>query len=82
MSLKSLTIKGSASQKSTTLTPLSSELELSLMDFLIKHGFTIASSCSGEGICKKCVVNDDLISCQIKVKDCLELHPLIAIAYL
>ena len=32
----------------------------SLMDFLISHGIPIASSCSGEGICRKCIVNVDI----------------------
>lgn len=43
-----------------------------LMQFLIENQIRIASSCSGEGVCKKCVVNDQLISCQITLEEFLK----------
>ena len=36
-----------------------------LMNFLREKEIPIASSCYGEGICRKCIVNKDLLSCQI-----------------
>jgi Na+-transporting NADH:ubiquinone oxidoreductase subunit NqrF len=43
--------------------------DLTLMDFLMFHKITIASSCAGAGTCKKCNVNDSLLSCQVKLKE-------------
>ena len=62
-------IYGNASQTSYSLDITKEELTLTLMDFLNHHDVHIASSCNGEGVCKKCVVNKDIISCQIKVAD-------------
>ena len=42
---------------------------ISLMDFLRNNGVPVASSCYGEGVCKKCVVNKDILSCQIRILD-------------
>ncbi len=42
---------------------------ISLLDYLLKHGITVASSCKGEGKCKKCVVNSNLLSCQIDMNN-------------
>lgn len=44
---------------------------LSLMNFLMANKITIASSCGGEGTCKKCIVNQTQLSCQILIKDFL-----------
>lgn len=38
-----------------------------LMNFLINNKITVASSCNGEGKCKKCIINNDVVSCQITV---------------
>jgi ferredoxin len=39
----------------------------SLMDFLLSNQIPIASSCLGEGICRKCIVNKEILSCQIEL---------------
>ena len=62
-------VKGLASGKINTLT-YDPESETVLMDFLREQGFAIASSCYGEGVCRKCVVNEDVLSCQVRMKDC------------
>jgi uncharacterized 2Fe-2S/4Fe-4S cluster protein (DUF4445 family) len=46
-----------------------------LMDYLISQGIPIASSCKGEGVCSKCTINSNLLSCQISLKNFLELYP-------
>ncbi|MBY0518296.1 MAG: 2Fe-2S iron-sulfur cluster binding domain-containing protein [Bacteriovoracaceae bacterium] len=46
-----------------------------LMFFLMQQGLPIASSCAGDGVCKKCVVNGDRLSCQIRVGDWLRDFP-------
>lgn len=74
MSVKAIKVVGLASGKETILYPKAFDLNLNLMDYLIKAGFTIASSCSGEGVCRKCVVNEDLVSCQMMVADFLNLN--------
>jgi hypothetical protein len=38
-----------------------------LMRWLQRHGVNVASSCDGEGVCRKCIVNGDTLSCQITV---------------
>lgn len=39
-----------------------------LLNFLLENNYTIASSCSGEGKCKKCIFNKDQLSCQLQIK--------------
>lgn len=46
--------------------------DISLMEFLHTKNVPVASSCHGEGICQKCVVNNDLLSCQISLKKFLK----------
>ncbi len=66
--IKELIIFGEASQKIVkTFKIKPSELNKSLMDFLLKNGIPVASSCSGEGRCQKCIVKwgpDSILSCQ------------------
>lgn len=66
-----LTIRGEASGKVVKVIKLS-ELpieEISLMDYLIKQSVPVASSCYGEGVCRKCVTSSDLLTCQVKLSD-------------
>ncbi len=69
--MQKLTVQGLASQKESSLIVTVDDLTLSLIDFLIKNQIPVASSCSGEGICKKCVINEEILSCQITVKEFL-----------
>ncbi|MCB9060864.1 MAG: hypothetical protein H6622_05020 [Halobacteriovoraceae bacterium] len=39
-----------------------------LLSLLQELKFPIASSCEGEGICKKCVVNGNLLTCQVSLE--------------
>lgn len=69
-----LEIHGKASNKKIKEIDLvNSQSEISLMDFLRMNEIPIASSCYGEGICKKCVFNRELLSCQIKISDIIHL---------
>ena len=38
-----------------------------LMNYLINNNITVASSCKGEGKCRKCLINNDVLSCQISI---------------
>lgn len=63
-------VKGLASGKIVKkLTVGKMRPDLSLMDFLMENKITIASSCGGAGTCKKCVVNKNLLSCQISLPE-------------
>lgn len=78
-------IKGLASRKllKRVIVEAKNIPDISLMDFLIQEGLTIASSCGGEGRCGKCVVNNSLISCQINLQDFIKNQaPVIEISYL
>ncbi len=55
-----------------------------LMDFLRAHGIPVASSCAGDGVCRKCVVNGEVLSCQLTVEQFLKDYPsgVVEIGYL
>ena len=71
--MNQLIIQGLASgKKLQTIDVPVKELEISLMDFLLKAGVPVASSCGGEGVCQKCKIMMDqkiILSCQIKMND-------------
>lgn len=62
-----VTIRKLASKKQETIPVNENEIGMTLLEFLKLKGFPIASSCSGKGICKKCVFNKAQLSCEIKV---------------
>ncbi len=66
--IKELIIFGEASHKIVKKFNINhNELNKSLMDFLLKNGIPVASSCSGEGRCQKCIVQwgpETILSCQ------------------
>ena len=74
---QALTIFGLASEKVVKIIPISGTiaLDLSLMNFLISNGITIASSCGGVGGCHKCLINRTQISCQVSLIEFLKLNP-------
>lgn len=55
-----------------------SQPDMNLMDFLRKNSIPIASSCAGEGICKKCGVlieEQQILSCLITLEQIFEKAP-------
>lgn len=81
----SIKVKGLASGKLVQDVTIREPIEdISLMDFLLQKGIPIASSCQGQGVCSKCTVNNNLLSCQITLKNFLKLspHQEISISYL
>ena len=84
--MKSLIIFGIASNRKIKELeiPISISDGLSLMDFLTGNNITIASSCGGVGACSKCIINQNILSCQISLKDflALENNLIVEIAYL
>lgn len=70
--MKTIKVIGLASQKTVKELEVQTFNNISLMDFLMRFKIPIASSCGGAGTCKKCVVNTDLLSCQISLKDFMQ----------
>ena len=66
MQKQAIAIHGTASDSFRYLPELTKEDEImSLLDYLNKQNQGIASSCLGEGVCKKCIINQDVLSCQL-----------------
>ncbi|MBC7539381.1 MAG: hypothetical protein H7281_11210 [Bacteriovorax sp.] len=74
---QSITVIGLASQKIVKIIPIPDNLpeDLSLMNFLIENGITVASSCGGVGVCKKCLINHTVSSCQITLLEFIDINP-------
>ena len=63
-----LIVKGLASGREVkTIEIQPQQLEANLMDFLLFHQIPVASSCSGKGVCQKCVCiygDREVLTCQ------------------
>ena len=77
-------IKGMAS-KSIILEEFVKEEKMksvSVFHFLEEKKIPIASSCIGRGLCKKCIINKNILSCQITLKEMNLISKIIEIDYL
>jgi len=80
---KELIILGLASKKEFTITIKANDLDKDLLSVLRSYNIPIASSCSGEGVCEKCIVSDKVLSCSLTLKSYLEREGnRISVAYL
>lgn len=68
-------IFGKASGTSRFLEYSPEEIETNLLIWLRSHGITIASSCDGVGVCKKCGIQNGWMSCELTLKTFLERCP-------
>lgn len=85
--MHTIIVRGLASAREVArLEAMEDELELTLMEFLRAHKIPVASSCFGEGVCRKCVVKSgevEFLSCLITVKTfLLEYDSTVSISYL
>jgi Na+-transporting NADH:ubiquinone oxidoreductase subunit NqrF len=64
-----LQIFGNASNKIYKVIKVLQLNEVSLMDFLRNNEVPVASSCYGEGVCRKCVINKNILSCQMSLNE-------------
>jgi Na+-transporting NADH:ubiquinone oxidoreductase subunit NqrF len=80
--LSQINLYGKASQREFKLAIKTEDLDLTVLAFLQKNQFPIASSCSGEGVCKKCIINQDTLSCKVTVAEWLTLNKRIEVSYL
>lgn len=69
---------GKASNKELINDQLSN-IDVNLMEWLRSKKIPLASSCNGEGICKKCVINTDILACKVKLTDLVNAQNLIYI---
>lgn len=68
-------IVGLASGKSVFISYEEKELKETLLTFLRKKSITIASSCDGEGVCKKCVIQNDWLTCKMSLEELIQRQP-------
>jgi len=75
---------GKASGKTRILEVSEIDLNKDLLTLLRSLEIPVASSCSGEGICKKCIIQNDWLSCKMTLKEFLTREPdgIIRISYL
>jgi Na+-transporting NADH:ubiquinone oxidoreductase subunit NqrF len=71
----SVTLVGLASGRENSLEFTSEELNRDLLSWLRSKGITIASSCDGEGVCKKCNIQNGWLTCELTLKEFLERQP-------
>lgn len=68
-------VVGLASGTSRKLEAPDSELDQLLLFWLRSKGVTIASSCDGEGVCKKCTVQNGWLTCELTLEIFLKRQP-------
>lgn len=75
---------GQASGREYILAVLAEDLSLTLLEFLRKNNITIASSCDGAGVCRKCEIQDGILTCGPTVREYLQSRPdgIIFVGYL
>lgn len=73
--MPTLEIIGQASGTSRLIDYTSDDLKTNLLAWLRSQGVTVASSCDGKGVCKKCVIQNDWITCELTLQTFLEICP-------
>lgn len=68
-------VLGLASQTSRLVEAFEHEMDQDLLTWLRSRGVTIASSCDGEGVCKKCKIQNDWLTCELTLRDFLRRQP-------
>lgn len=77
-------IRGLASGTERKIPLSENEVSENLLNWLRKNEVLMASSCSGKGVCKKCVIQNDWVTCELTVKEFLDREPtgIIEVSYL
>ena len=68
-------VVGLASGTSRFIEYTKQDLDSLLLDWLRSKEITIASSCDGEGVCKKCSIQNGWLTCELTLKNFLERQP-------
>ena len=69
-----LKVIGLSSKKDFYIRYTKDEEESNLLKFLRSKNIPIASSCRGEMVCQKCIVNKSVLSCSLTLKEYLKEH--------
>ncbi len=72
MSLKTLSIFGVASSKTTNLSYTAEQDTMNLLIFLQENDIPIASSCKGRAACHRCKLNGDHLACEFTLSEFVE----------
>lgn len=70
-----ITIVGKASGTEKELSFKQEDLSRNLLFWLRDQGVTIASSCDGEGVCKRCYIQHKWLTCEMTLKEFLVREP-------
>lgn len=71
--MHAIEVHGKASGTLVKVIPYTdSDLEVDLLTWLRSHSITIASSCDGEGVCKKCGIQNGWLTCELTLKEFLQ----------
>lgn len=70
-----ITIVGKASGREQKLCVNRDDLSQNLLFWLRDQGVTIASSCDGEGVCKRCYIQHGWLTCQMTLEEFFNLQP-------
>lgn len=67
-----VTVIGLASGNSWPFSFEDKDQDKDLLTLLRSKNITIASSCDGEGVCKKCVIQNEWLTCKMTLKEFLQ----------
>jgi ferredoxin len=70
-----VTVHGRASGRTYPVPYTEEDLPKDLLHFLRANGITIASSCDGEGVCKKCGIQNGWLTCELTLEEFLKRQP-------
>jgi uncharacterized 2Fe-2S/4Fe-4S cluster protein (DUF4445 family) len=68
-------VVGTASGRSTFIAYGPQDMTRTMLDFLRSHEVTIASSCAGEGVCRKCNIQNDWLTCMMTLEEFIQRQP-------
>ncbi len=68
-------VRGLASGREYPVSYENKNLSENMLYFLRSQGITIASSCDGEGVCKKCGIQKGWLTCELTLEEFLKRQP-------
>jgi Na+-transporting NADH:ubiquinone oxidoreductase subunit NqrF len=77
-------VRGLASGRIKELTYTADDLGMNLLAWLRSRGITVASSCDGHGVCKKCDIQNGWLTSELTLREFLQRQPdgMVEIGYL
>jgi hypothetical protein len=77
-------VSGKASGQKVSFPFSNEDLSINLLTWLRSHGVMIASSCDGQKICRKCVIQNDWLTCSWTLGEFIRKNPsaVVEVSYL